>query len=170
MNTSLLQCCIDCTPILRKYVLGVFAADELPLNLTFPCAFIANTESSSLKGSHWCVFFFPNSNTVEYFDSYGKPIDYYNDCFPKYVSNFSTIIINLKQLQSFNSSVCGMYCLFFILHRLNGVSFNNIINIFSANTSYNDEFVYNFISPMFSECKSNVCVYNQVCKSQIKSD
>lgn len=101
----------------------MFAADQLPSNLTFPCGFIVNTDPYDKKGSHWCAFFFPNSNTVEYFDSYGKPINYYNSYFPKYVSDFPTIITNSKQLQSDNSVLCGMYCLFFLLHRLNGVAF-----------------------------------------------
>ena len=59
MNTSQRQCCINCNSIhTRKYILGVFAADQLPLNLAFPCGAIANTYPYDKKGSHWCVSFF----------------------------------------------------------------------------------------------------------------
>lgn len=168
MNTSQIQCCIDCSIVLRPYIIGVFAADQLPIKLDFPCGFIANTDTQNEAGRHWCCFYFPNSNTVEYFDSYGKSVNYYNNPFPRYVSNFSTIIANSKQLQSPYSDICGMYCLFFLWHRLNGISFSNIINMFSNIYDCNDLFVYRFVSYMFEKCVINRCVYNQICKPLIK--
>ena len=149
MNTSQLQCCIDCSPVLRKSVIGVFAADQLPLSLRVPCGLIVNTDVYNKEGQHWCSFYFPSAHIVEYFDSYGKSIDYYNKYFPKYVTSFSKVTMNSKQLQSSNSDVCGMYALFFLLHRLNSIRFSNIVNMFSSNTYFNDEFVYNYISNVF---------------------
>ena len=168
MNTSQIQCCIDCSSTLKKSTLGVFAADQLPVNLNFPCGFICNTDEYSKEGMHWCSFYFPNSTTVEYFDSHGKPINYFNDYFPLYVSTFPSIISNSKQLQSLHSNVCGMYCLYFLLHRLNGVSYHNFVNMFSNVYEYNDSFVYNNVSNVFVECIQNTCVNNQTCKPFIK--
>lgn len=104
-----LQSCV------KNWTLGVFAADQIPININkFPCGFIANSDDHLKEGRYWCSFYFPNSSTVEYFDSYGKPYNYFNSYFPKYVSNFTTVIVNSY------SDVCGMYC----LQRINGVSFS----------------------------------------------
>jgi hypothetical protein len=145
----------------------VFAADLLPTDLIFPCGFIANTDNHLHKGRHWTAFFFPNSTTIEYFDSYGKPIDYFNTEFSKYTSHFSNLVVNYKQLQSVYSDVCGMYCLFFLFQRMNGVSFHDIIERFSNVYDYNDSFVYNFVNGMFPYCQ-HVCVYNQICRPLLK--
>lgn len=167
MNTSQLECCIDCSSMLKKSTLGVFAADQLPLPSTFPSGFIANTDNRLKEGRHWCSFYFQNSNTVEYFDSYGKPLNYFNSYFPKYASQFSTLVVNNKQLQSVNSDVCGMYCLYFLLQRMNGVSFYNVVHSFSDYYECNDSFVYNYISSMFPYCTRNFCFNNQICKTLI---
>ena len=95
------------------------------------------------------------------FDSAGIQKDIYNKEFSKYVSKFSKVDLNYKRLQSVSSDLCGMYCLFFLLNRLNGVSFSNIINMFSKNTNYNDTFVYNSIVNTFPECLYNYCKYMQ---------
>lgn len=168
MNTSQLQCCIDCSSVLKKSTLGVFAADQLPSPNTFPCGFIANTDDHFKDGRHWCAFYFPNSTTVEYFDSYGKPIDYFNDYFLTYISNFSSVIVNSRQLQSVSSNVCGMYCLFFLLQRANGFSFYDVVHNFISDYDCNDVFVYNFITHMFPYCKQNIYSNNQICRALIK--
>ena len=107
MNTSQLQCCIECSLSLKKYIAGVFAADELPSKLKYGSGFIANTDKHNKPGRHWCSFYFPKTGVVEYFDSYGKSIDHYNNEFIKYVSSFPTIAMNSNQLQSVNSNICG---------------------------------------------------------------
>jgi len=117
--------------IAKKSTLGVFAADLMPFNLKFPCGFIVNTDNHTKIGTHWCAFYFPNETTVEYFDSYGMPISYFNDYFSKYIFNFSNVTTNSKQLQSMYSKLCGMYSLFFLLNRMNHVSFHDIVNKFS---------------------------------------
>ena len=37
----------------KKYFIGVFARDELPEELTYPCCFVLNTQNRSEKGEHW---------------------------------------------------------------------------------------------------------------------
>jgi len=169
MNTSQIQCCIDCSSLLSKSIIGVYAADQLPsfsnYDKQFPYGFIANTDEHTKPGKHWCAFYFPNRLTVEYLDSYGMPIEYFNHYFPEYVKKCSNVIFNSKQLQSVNSDVCGMYCLYFMIKRLNGVSFYDFINSFSNDLNFNDFEVYNYFSTVFSECMHNICVKNQACKA-----
>lgn len=168
MNTSQLLCCINCSPVLKTSILGVFAADQLPKDLRFPCGFIANTDDHLNDGRHWCSFYSPNSTTIEYFDSFGKSIDYFNTYFSKYTSVFDNIVVNFKQLQSDYSDLCGMYCLFFLLQRINGVSFHDIVYSFSNDSDYNDSVVYSCISNMFPYCVNSVNVNKQICRPLIK--
>ena len=163
MNTSQLQCCIDCSSTLKTHIVGVFAADQLPTQLKSGFGFIANTDDHTKEGKHWCCFYCPEPNVVEYFDSYGKPIYYYNQEFPHYLSKYSNVVINSRQLQSVYSDVCGMYCLFFLLQRLNKFSFHDIIDMFCNNTEWNDAYVYNSSVHTFSNCFENRCVYKQSC-------
>ncbi len=40
MNTSELECCIDCDMLLKQYVVGVFPIDRLPRDCAkYPCGF-----------------------------------------------------------------------------------------------------------------------------------
>lgn len=100
--------------------------------------------------------------------SYGKPIDYFNSDFPEYASNFSNLIVNHKQLQSEHSDVCGMYCLFFLSERMNGMSFYDIVHSFSNSADCNDSFVHSYVSSVFPYCVQNVCFNNQICRPLIK--
>ena len=73
MNTSQLECMIQCDPVLEKRVLGVYAADQLPSKIHGKqYGFIANTESSLLSGEHWCVFYDNGQASIQFFDSYGR--------------------------------------------------------------------------------------------------
>lgn len=53
MNKTQLQGLIDIDPILQPKILGVFAEDNFPFDLTaIPAGFISNTEQASKPGSH----------------------------------------------------------------------------------------------------------------------
>ncbi|MEW8543556.1 MAG: hypothetical protein AB2693_08460, partial [Candidatus Thiodiazotropha sp.] len=67
-------------PILCASTLGVYAADEIPKYVRHR-GFIANTDASSKPGKLWCAFYFDDRGQSEFFDSYGKPPDYYNNTF-----------------------------------------------------------------------------------------
>ena len=53
----------------------------------FPCGFVANTDPSDEPGTHWIAFYFPSKQKGEFFDSYGKPPEYYHANFEKYLMN-----------------------------------------------------------------------------------
>jgi hypothetical protein len=52
---------------------------------------------------------------------------------------------NTEVLQSPFSTVCGHYCCFFLLKRCEGLTFNEIISLFSENTLINDNIVEYYI-------------------------
>ena len=73
METSELNCMIQCDPVLNGQVIGVFAADQLPNKLPqTPFGFIANTDMHSKPGRHWCGFFSHAPGHYDFFDTYGK--------------------------------------------------------------------------------------------------
>lgn len=171
MNTSELQCCIKCDPILNDHIIGVFSADMLPQTYQrYPFGFIANTDKHSKAGKHWCAFYAERPGTVEFFDSFGENPAYYNAFFPSWINkNAYTLKINDKVVQGQHSDVCGQYCLYFLHQRLTGKSMHNTLKIFCIeNQSDNDYFIYLYILHAFPHCLRSDHVYNQFCKPQIK--
>jgi hypothetical protein len=115
MNTTQLQCCIACDPLLKRHVLGVFPADRLPGRVSaFPSGFIANTDIHSANGRHWCAFYFPDrGREAEFFDSYGENPAHNSDYFAKWLDKHALHVQwSGRQIQSNYSDVCGLYCLF----------------------------------------------------------
>ena len=109
MNTVQLFNCL--TKIIKPPTkfLGVFPKNQIPAisSMTyFPVCFIANTDESTLPGSHWVAFWFDSPHYCEFFDSYGIAPHAYG--FDVTISSY-----NHQTLQSFNSSVCGQYCLYY---------------------------------------------------------
>ena len=69
--------------------------------------YIINLDDSKGKGSHWTVLYFHPLNSC-YFDSFGfvPPLEVEQKIKP--------FIYNDKDIQDFNSSACGWYCIAFI--------------------------------------------------------
>lgn len=167
MNTTQLQCCIDCDPILQDIILGVFAANQLPIILSkYPCGFIANTDIDTKPGQHWCAFYLDKPGTIEFFDSYGRDIGRNSVHFKRWSNQYGyKIITNNKQIQSDYSNLCGLYCLYYLRMRLQGESMNDIVNSFSTELLSNDQYLYDTMTNVYYLCKQNDCKYNQGCKS-----
>ena len=130
--------------------LGVFSRVTIPSSSAithYHCCFISNNELSPSKGRHWVVFFLPSSTHIDFFDSFGRHYRYYGfdklfQLYPQLISVSSSSI----RLQSSNSTVCGCYCLYFILQRSFGLAFDQIISSFSAHTyDWYDSHVSKFV-------------------------
>ena len=154
MNTYQLQCAIDCDLTMKHSICGVYAADEIPQTLQASHGFIANTDPKQKQGQHWIAFLYDNG-VLECFDSYGKSPDQYSASFKHFMSKYSRLKVNTKRLQSSNTTVCGQYCLFFLMCRTRGLPMEQIINMIEQNYYLNDQFVYNFIDERFHCCISS---------------
>ena len=166
MNTSQLQCIISCDPVLHKQTVGVFAADQLPCVLpNMACGFIANTDVSSRPGQHWLAFFI-SDNTVECFDSYGQDPGVYNSLFSLWLRRHAkTVRVNRHRLQSENSNVCGLYCLYFLRQRFLGKCMETIVQPFTESAPVvNDQYMKDLFWRVYPLCVRNDFVYNQSCK------
>jgi hypothetical protein len=119
MNTSELECILS-RAIRRCQFLGVHAADRAPLHLPvaaseYPCAYVVNTDPEHAPGKHWVAFYATSPGQLEFFDSYGRPpLAYPHIRLP---ANVVQINYNGIELQSRRSTVCGHYCIFYLLKR-----------------------------------------------------
>ena len=171
MNTSQLECCIECDDLLRSNVIGVFASDRLPTTIkSYPCGLISNNQIYSRSGEHLLGIYIDKPGIVDFFDSYGHSVNYYGGPLEGWINRSAIrVTYNNKRLQGDMSTVCGLYCLHFLRQRLSGNSLSSIVNEFSDwNFEHNDEFIFDYMSAVYSDCTSNSCIYNQTCKSFVK--
>ena len=170
MNTSQLQCCIDCDPLLRRHILGVYAADKLPNIFPFyPCGFIANTDEHKSPGRHWIAFYLPKQGRVECFDSYGQSPELYNSWISSWLQkHFTYVIWNTSPIQSDFSNVCGLYSLYFLRERLIGQTLRDVVETFHpTNLRHNDIFIFNLFQRLFPHCVHKKCLLNQGCTKRM---
>lgn len=112
-------------PKSRLVFLDCVPADRIPFSGMHPYTVVVNTDVASRPGHHWVAIYAPSPTTVEYFDSYGDPP---TDRILDYLQRFDVIRRNTDVLQSLMSSVCGQYCIYFILKRAAGESFDSIVH------------------------------------------
>ena len=122
----------------------VCALDQLE-KPTFPSAYDINSDPSSEPGEHWVAVYFDKRGRGEYFDSYRLPrtlidLDSYMDAY-----SLSGWIYNRKTLQTYFSSFCGRYCVYFILFCCRGVPLHAIVSDFMSNLTENDRSISRFI-------------------------
>jgi len=88
---------------------GIYSKDLLPRPLRRATFYIVNMQDHDEgSGTHWVVFYYNNPLTSIYFDSFGfvPPIQVEN--------RISPYIFNDADIQDYNSSACGYFCIAFI--------------------------------------------------------
>jgi hypothetical protein len=128
---------------------GVFAADTIQRGTRLPESYIVNCSPSSDGGSHWVAFYQESESQLEVFDSFGNPLDYYNKQLLKDLPESVVLLQQAQRLQQHSSTVCGQYCLFFILKRSLGISYKELIHLFTDNCAANDKMVCQFVNCYF---------------------
>lgn len=144
MNSDQIHSALERTIHPPVHFLGVFPRDRLPSIHSYPSCYVANTDDSSKPGTHWVAFYFENIYNKEFFDSYGFTPSVYG-------FNISANIRNPIQLQSLTSTVCGQYCIFYLIQRSSGFPMYNLITCFSrTNPIWNDHHVARYAKKYFS--------------------
>ena len=78
--------------------------------------------------SHWLSIFQSSPLKIEFFDSFGRHPKDFGFSFPPHYQ----LIYNTFALQSFDSNVCGQYCIYYLYFRSLGYSLQEIIHHLSA--------------------------------------
>ena len=126
--------------------MGVFPADRIPMRWPKPYALIIiNTDNHDKPGVHWVAIYLNQEGKAVYFDSYGIPVMIHHH-HQRLRKNAKQFIWNTKRLQSFNSTVCGHYCVMFLYYMSHGYTLENFCNIFSDNYKCNDGIVKKFLN------------------------
>jgi hypothetical protein len=149
---------------------GVHPSNHLPQEIAkTPLCIIVNTDPSYKPGTHWLALYIDEKCKVEFFDSYGRTVDKY-PFIKKFIerNNAQLIKANTHQLQGSLSSTCGQFCLYFLLWRCRGISFEKIMSSFSNSVDANDILVTAFVNSITGQNTSAYDVnyiLNQCCKS-----
>ena len=93
---------------------------------------------------HWVACCCDN-NEAECFGSYGKNPTDYSDYIAKWVDD-EYQVIQIEVLQADDSTVCGQYCMFFILVRAYGFSYQDVLSALTSDSRVNDKFICKFIN------------------------
>ncbi|CAL1298044.1 unnamed protein product [Larinioides sclopetarius] len=103
----------------KELFAGVFASDQIPfLDPDVEAITFINTGISSTKGQdsvivgHWLLAHQVNSNTANFFDSFGFPPQFFNEHIVNYFSRYENLFPNKFQFQTFGTQVCGYYVIF----------------------------------------------------------
>ena len=123
---------------------GVFSKDQLPKELIREKFYIVNLQDHDEgSGTHWTVFYYNKPLTSIYFDSYGfiAPLDVENSIKP--------YIYNNGEIQDFDSSACGYFCIAFIkfLHNKDNKqeAYKTFLKLFKLQTLKNDKILHNML-------------------------
>ena len=121
---------------------GVYSRDNLP-NKIKDGAYVINLDEYSDIGAHWVSLYVKN-NDITYFDSFGV------EHIPKEIIKFNgnkNIKTNIFTIQTYDSIVCGYFCIGFINFRFKGKTLTDYTNIFSRNNfKKNDDIILNYLN------------------------
>ena len=131
----------------RNFI-GIYAEDELQnlIITSFPSFLVCNIDKSSQPGSHWIALGIFRQK-IEVYDSSGFKFFLWSRV-PCHLLNFihklslTRRVLVSKRIQSFKSTLCGFYCIFYVLAR-NCVTFEKLQSFFSAKLVRNDSVIKN---------------------------
>lgn len=131
---------------------------------------VANTQPSTHEGEHWVAYLY-DGRTLEFFDSYGNHPAVLRMPYVKKMP----MIWNRRSVQSWDSDVCGQFCIYYLCKRARNVSMSAIVNPFSSTDLHgNDRLVAKFACRKFKLCSGSssdgtscmqTCVSRKYCRS-----
>jgi len=133
-------------PIVNHFYKNVCSLDEIPKFLKPKQFVVVNLSKQSEPGSHWFVIVRSDKTIYEVFNSLG----FHNlDAVRPYLKLRKSIdvVFNEHAYQLSNTSTCGYFCIYFIVHRIlnNDMSFHHLLDhIFDENNEANENKVTQF--------------------------
>ena len=106
---------------------GVYSRDNLPK--IKGRIFVINLDKYSNIGTHWVALYVRN-NDIAYFDSFG--VEHIPEETKAFIGN-KNIQKKIFRIQTYDSIMCGYFCIGFIHFVLAGKTLTNFTNLFSSN-------------------------------------
>lgn len=144
------------------------ALDKIKIR-RYPLYLVINSKPKGHPGEHWLAIYIQNvKSQINFFCSYGLTIRMYSDNFKKFATRLGRrrIYQNTKQIQAFNSIVCGQHCIHYLWKCSQNRSMLSVYCNFSSNFKRNDEIVKTFVNSknhLFHECKHKNISNIQCC-------
>jgi hypothetical protein len=151
MNTQEIREILSCS-VPKSYRTTVLPADKLNAVSSQQFAIVANSQNSNQPGMHWIAMFKNRrSKEVEFFDSCAMPIDFYSPTFEAFLGSKADIIrMSALRIQPGTSNACGHFSIYYLLHRVRGTSFEQILQSFDEfDLESNDRIVREFVGENF---------------------
>ena len=131
-------------PLICPY--AVVAKERLPdIVSTYPSAFVCNTHDSDQPGEHWIAMYV--DGCLDYFDPYGLEPEHteFTTFMNKHCSEWSS---NDRIYQSPIYTVCGQYCVAFLMFRCRNVSMHVFSRLFTTDLVANDCRVFDWLGAL----------------------
>lgn len=129
--------------------------------------YVVNTVSDPKVMGHWVLFFIDEGNQVNFIDSFAKHPSTYGGNIFKICNKFNAKYVVKNQLQSNDSLLCGLYCVYFIFYLNKKFKMERILSHFSCNYKKNDRMVERILSKLgLEKCELKFCpmmMYNRGC-------
>lgn len=151
MNSVVLKKILD-AGVNQNYYTNVLPCDQLYHVKSNQFAIIVNSDKAKDPGQHWLAIFKEyDSDNIEFFDSCNMPLSFYDKSIKNFLELHSkNIVRNQKRYQSAFSATCGEFCIYYLVHRVNGYRFIDLMNGFNrVDLTKNDDMVKQFIRENF---------------------
>lgn len=176
MDTLQVYKCLKTITQKKKAHFDVIPCDYLN-NFTirsYPLLLCVNNMPSTHPGQHWLGLFIKQKGSeVEFYDSYGMGMEYYDKSFINFAMNQNVNVLENKiPVQGNYQNSCGHFVIFFLYNRLSGCSRHALYCKFSNDFEKNDKIVRRFVKRVFiKNLKCNIDKTQiQCCKCKNEYD
>ena len=147
LTTNQLNKILKDNNVTNRYFIGTFPACNYPISKNDVYSFITNTDEHNRPGEHWNVWFVCG-NKIIFFDSFGRAP--YDQAFPQHyrelITKFNEVEYSRTQIQGFNASTCGLFCVHCIYVLSLGLDLNNFISDYYNDFKRNDIVLYDIVN------------------------
>lgn len=154
MQASELENIINEFSSIKNHFKGVYSIDTVPKRFRKFSFVIINNQKATEPGQHWFCILKTSLKNYEYFDSLGVSDTKLNLLKSYKIFPIDSIVkFNETPVQEPSSSTCGLFVLYFIIHRLHNLdmSFSTLMNeIFTLNRSQNEIEVLKFAKDLLN--------------------
>ena len=114
---------------LRPHFRGIYAANTLPNRVRrFPSAYVCNTDPIEKTGTHWVAYWFVSVDRCEFYDSFGKLPEEYDQRLRDFIGHNSHLCLyNNVQVKPDGTTSCGLHVLYYLYGRARGLSMTDVL-------------------------------------------